>query len=106
MYLLTQAVTTVAAQSGDGPTIEWPMVILILGLSLLAFCVFVAVAAFVQENRKMRAGADQEEAVRLLVNRYEQLASTTLDAQQRVAADVAELRSRTSSIEQILRTVE
>jgi len=100
MYL--SAETTAATTS----TIAWPMVILILGLSLLAFCVFVAVAAFVQENRKMRAGADQEEAVRLLVNRYEQLASTTLDAQQRVAADVAELRSRTSSIEQILRTVE
>jgi hypothetical protein len=40
------------------------------------------------------------------VRRYEQLAETTLDAQQRVAADVSELRSRTTSIEQILRTVE
>jgi hypothetical protein len=40
------------------------------------------------------------------VSRYEQLAETTLDAQQRVAADVSELRSRTTSIEQILRTVE
>ena len=41
-----------------------------------------------------------------LVARYEQLAETTLDARQRVAADVSELRSRTTSIEQILRTVE
>ncbi len=34
------------------------------------------------------------------------LAETSFDAQQRAAADVAELRSRTTSIEQILRTVE
>src|SRR5665811_1233309 len=39
MYL--SAETTAATTS----TIAWPMVILILGLSLLAFCVFVAVAA-------------------------------------------------------------
>jgi hypothetical protein len=40
------------------------------------------------------------------LRRYEQLAENTLDAQQRVAADVSEPRSRTASIEQILRTVE
>ena len=40
------------------------------------------------------------------MQRYEQLAANTLDAQQRFAADVSELRSRTSSIEQLLRTVE
>jgi hypothetical protein len=40
------------------------------------------------------------------VKRYEQLAENTLDAQQRTAADVAELRSRAASIEQILRTAE
>jgi hypothetical protein len=33
-------------------------------------------------------------------------AETTFDAQQRTAADVSELRSRTASIEQILRTVD
>jgi hypothetical protein len=44
--------------------------------------------------------------MRQLVRRYEQLAENSLDAQQRVAADVAELRSRAASIEQILRTVE
>jgi hypothetical protein len=37
---------------------------------------------------------------------YEKLAETTLGAQQRVAAEVSELRSRAASIEQILRTVE
>ena len=50
--------------------------------------------------------AGQEDALRQLVGRYEQLAENTLDAQQRVAADVSELRSRAASIEQILRTVE
>jgi hypothetical protein len=44
--------------------------------------------------------------MRQLVRRYEQLAENSLDAQQRIAADLSELRSRTSSIEQILRTVE
>jgi hypothetical protein len=39
-------------------------------------------------------------------DRFEKLAETTLDAQQRTAADVSELRSRTASIEQILRTVD
>jgi hypothetical protein len=69
------------------------------------FLVGVAGATWL-ENRKMKLTAHQEDALRQLVNRYEQLAETTLDAQQRVAADVSELRSRTASIEQILRTVE
>jgi glucan phosphoethanolaminetransferase (alkaline phosphatase superfamily) len=64
-----------------------------------------AMAMFV-EFRKTKILAAQEDAVKQLVNRYEQLAENTLDAQQRVAADVSELRSRTASIEQILRTVE
>jgi hypothetical protein len=58
------------------------------------------------EFRKTKIAAAQAEAVRQLVGRYEQLAESTLDAQQRTAADVAELRSRTAAIEQILRTVE
>jgi hypothetical protein len=62
-------------------------------------------AAFV-ELRKTRMVAGQEDDLRQLVRRYEHLAENSLDAQQRVAADVSELRSRTASIEQILRTVE
>jgi ABC-type phosphate transport system auxiliary subunit len=62
--------------------------------------------ASVLEFRKTRIVARQEEDLRQLVRRYEQLAENTLDAQQRVAADVAELRSRASSIEKILRTVD
>jgi hypothetical protein len=62
-------------------------------------------AAFV-ELRKTKLVAGQEDDLRQLVRRYEHFAENALDAQQRVAADVSELRSRTTSIEQILRTVE
>ncbi len=84
----------------------WPQVILILGLALVAFMVFIGVISTVVEYRKVKIGSDQVEALRQLVQRYEQLAEKTLDAQQRSAADVAELRSRAAAIEQILRTVE
>ena len=75
---------------------------IMLGLVIL---IGGAMAAFV-EMRKTKLQSGQEEALRQLVGRYEQLAANTLDAQQRAAADVAELRARTASIEQILRTVE
>ncbi|HEX7495160.1 MAG TPA: hypothetical protein VF349_00865 [Candidatus Limnocylindrales bacterium] len=87
-------------------TWTWPQVILILGLGLIGFMVFIGVLSTVVDYRKVRVGADQVEELRKLVQRYEQLAEKTLDAQQRTAADVAELRSRTASIEQILRTVD
>ena len=64
-----------------------------------------AVAGFVQlRTAKIKAG--QEDDLRQLVHRYEHLAETTLDAQQRAASDLAEMRARSASIEQILRTVE
>ena len=64
-----------------------------------------AVAGFVQlRTAKIKAG--QEDDLRQLVRRYEHLAESTLDAQQRAATDISEMRSRTASIEQILRTVE
>jgi len=84
----------------------WPGAILLLGiLTLVTVLVGAGLAAFV-ELRQTRIKAAQEDNLRQLVHRYEQLAENTLDAQQRVAADVSELRSRTTSIEQILRTVE
>lgn len=58
------------------------------------------------QTRNAKLVAGQEDALRQLVGRYEQLAENTLDAQQRVAADVSKLRSRAASSEQILRTVE
>jgi hypothetical protein len=84
----------------------WPDAAAFLGI-LLAVTVLIggAMAAFV-ELRKTKVVAGQEDDLRQLVRRYEHLAENALDAQQRVAADVSELRSRTASIEQILRTVE
>jgi hypothetical protein len=87
-------------------TFTWPDAAAFLGI-LLAVTVLIggALAAFV-ELRKTKIVAGQEDDLRQLVRRYEHFAENTLDAQQRVAADVSELRSRTASIEQILRTVE
>jgi hypothetical protein len=62
-------------------------------------------AAFVA-LRKTRVAAGQQDDLRQLVRRYEHFAENALDAQQRLAADVSKLRSRTASIEQILRTVD
>jgi uncharacterized membrane protein YjdF len=77
------------------------------GVLMLGFIVIVVGSMYTfVEIRKSKVNAAREEALRQLVNRYEQLAENTLDAQQRVAADVSELRSRTTAIEQILRTVE
>jgi hypothetical protein len=87
-------------------TFTWPDAAAFLGI-LLAVTVLIggAMAAFV-ELRKTKLVAGQEDDLRQLVRRYEHFAENALDAQQRVAADVSELRSRTTSIEQILRTVE
>ena len=86
--------------------ITWPESIAFLGLVFFVmFIIGVTVTTWV-DLRKTKLVAGQEDSLRQLVSRYEQLAETTLDAQQRVAADVSELRSRTTSIEQILRTVE
>lgn len=85
---------------------SWPNTILILGLTALAIMLLFAGLASWHEFRKTKLTADQENDLRQLVHRYEQLAENTMDAQQRIAADVAELRSRTTGIEQILRTVE
>jgi hypothetical protein len=58
------------------------------------------------ELRKTRVAAGQQDDLRQIVRRHEHFAENALDAQQRLAADVSELRSRTASIEQILRTVD
>jgi anti-sigma-K factor RskA len=84
----------------------WPEAVLILGIVFAVLLLIGGAAAAVLESRKMKVAAQQDADLRQLVSRYEQLAEKTLDAQQRAAADVSELRSRTSSIEQILRTVD
>lgn len=75
-----------------------------LALAIVGIVGF-AVAGFVRlRTAKIKAG--QEDDLRQLVRRYEHLAESTLDAQQRAASDISEMRSRTALIEQILRTVE
>jgi Tfp pilus assembly protein PilO len=91
---------------GTVAAFTWPDAAALLGLLLTAMFLIGASMAFYLELRKTKLRAAQEEQLRQLVRRYEQLAETTLDAQQRVAADVSELRSRTTSIEKILRTVD
>ncbi len=85
---------------------SWPDAAAVTALTLAAVAlVGFAVAGFVQlRTTKIRAG--QEDDLRQLVRRYEHLAESTLDAQQRAASDLSEMRSRAASIEQILRTVE
>jgi hypothetical protein len=91
--------------STDGAT-SWPEAIFLLGALILATFLAVMVLQTVIEYRKLKVTAIQADDLRQLVRRFEQLAENSLDAQQRVAADLAELRSRAASIEQILRTVE
>ncbi|GAA3214083.1 hypothetical protein [Actinocorallia longicatena] len=86
--------------------ISWSEVTAFLGMALiLTFLIGICISSWL-EFRKQKAGAQQVDDLRQLVHRFEQLAENTLDAQQRAAADLAELRTRTASIEKILRTVE
>ena len=84
---------------------SWPDALAVTALALTAMAVVgFAVAGFVQlRTTKIKAG--QEDDLRL-VRRYEHLAESSFDAQQRAATDLSEMRSQTVSIEQILRTVE
>jgi hypothetical protein len=89
-----------------GAETTWPEAIIFLGVLFAAMLLIGVTVAAILEVRKTRLVTAGEDNLRQLVLRYEQLAETTLDAQKRVATDVSELRSRTTSIEQILRTVE
>ncbi|ROO87776.1 hypothetical protein EDD29_5414 [Actinocorallia herbida] len=93
---------TVAADEA----IAWPEVTAFLGMFLIATILIGIVISSWLEARKQKLGAHQADDLRQLVQRFEQLAESTLDAQQRSAADLAELRSRTAAIEKILRSVE
>jgi hypothetical protein len=87
-------------------TVTGPEVTAFIGI-LIAVVILIggAMATFL-EFRKTKITAAQEDDLRQLVRRYEQLAENSMDAQQRLAADMSELRTRTTAIEQILRTVE
>lgn len=73
---------------------------------IVVFFIYAGFQSRRLQIRKAELTAGREDELRQLVARYEQLSETTLDAQQRVAADVSELRSRTTAIEQILRSVD
>lgn len=107
MSYFAHAVASAASETDAGDrSIEWPTVILILGIMFVVFLLVVSAISAVHENRKLKVDAAGQDAMRQLVDRYEQLAEKTMDAQQRIATDLAELRSRTASVEQILRSVE
>lgn len=84
----------------------WPNAIIILGAMVVVIILIGGAFSTYLDLRKARLVAAQEDSLRQLVHRYEQLAENTLDTQQRIAADLAEMRTRTTAIEQILRTVE
>jgi hypothetical protein len=84
----------------------WPEAAIILGAMVVVIIIIGGAMSTYIDIRKAKLVAQQEDSLRQLVHRYEQLAENSLDAQQRTAADVAELRSRAAAIEQLLRTVE
>jgi hypothetical protein len=86
--------------------VTWPNAIVIIGAMVVVIILIGGAFSTYLDIRKAKLVSEQEEGLRQLVRRYEQLAENTLDAQQRIAADVAELRTRTAAVEQILRTVE
>ncbi|NUT49301.1 MAG: hypothetical protein HOV94_18635 [Saccharothrix sp.] len=86
--------------------LTWPSAVLAVGVLFLALVLVMFLVNSYLETRKSKLGAEHAEGLRQLVRRYEQLAENTLDVQQRAAADLADLRTRTASVEHILRTVE
>ena len=86
--------------------LSWPVATVALVVIILVFFVYAGFTDRRFKLQKARITAERERELRELVARYEQLAATTLDAQQRVAADVSEVCSRTTSIEKILSTVD
>jgi hypothetical protein len=86
--------------------VTWPQAIVIIGAMIVLIIIIGGSMSTYIDIRKAKIAAEQEDSLRQLVRRYEQLAENTQDAQQRIATDVAEMRTRVAAIEQILRTVE
>jgi F0F1-type ATP synthase membrane subunit b/b' len=84
----------------------WPSAVFAVGVLFLTLVFVMFLINSFLENRKSKIDAEQAEGLRQLVRRYEQLSENTLDVQQRTAADLADLRTRTTSVEHILRTVD
>ncbi|WP_232667454.1 hypothetical protein [Pseudonocardia sp. TRM90224] len=90
----------------DKQRVSGPEATAFIGLVAGGAFLVAAVTGALLELRKTKIQAMQHDDLRQLVQRYEHLAETSLDAQQRAAADIVELRARAAAIEQILRTVE
>ena len=86
--------------------VSWPEAFIFVGMLVAGVLLLSGLVAAYLQLRKQRVATAQTEELRQLVRRYEQLAEGSLDAQQRIAADLAELRARTAGVEQILRSVE
>ena len=86
--------------------LTWADTAALLGLLVFVMFLIGATMSFFLQLRKTKLTAAHEESLRQLVRRYEHFAENGLDVQQRVAADMSELRSRMTSVEKILRTVD
>jgi hypothetical protein len=86
--------------------VTWPEAIVIIGAMIVLIIIIGGSMSTYIDIRKAKIAAEQEDSLRQLVRRYEQLAENTQDAQQRIATDVAEMRTRVAAIEHLLRTVE
>ncbi|WP_207755918.1 hypothetical protein [Nonomuraea cypriaca] len=64
-------------------TTTWPEAIVLIAVLVVAAFLISLFVVGVFDARKTRITAAQEEDLRRLVQRFEQLAETTLDAQQR-----------------------
>ncbi|MCR6689069.1 hypothetical protein [Cellulomonas sp.] len=85
---------------------DWPTVILLLGVLVVALMAGIAVVATRNESRKLDLDEARAEEVKRLLARYDELSAATIEAQKRAAADLADLQTRLAGIERILRSVE
>jgi hypothetical protein len=84
----------------------WPSAVFAVGVLFLTLVFVMFLINSFLESRKSKLDAERADGLRQLVRRYEQLSENTLDVQQRTAADLADLRTRTASVEHLLRTVD
>jgi len=99
---MVTAASTMAAGGKDAVTTASTEILAFFILVIAALGVLTIAASIWKTKRR----ADQEDRLRELVGRYEQLASATMDVQQRTSTDIADLRARTAAIEGLLRSVE
>jgi len=85
--------------------VNWTVVALSLGTMVMGSVLIMSVMSSFVEHRKNKLALGQQDALRELVHRYEELSQNILDGRQRTASDVSDLRSRITSIERSRRAV-